>query len=710
MRNIMNLFNTLRRITAATVFAILFAFISPVITHGAEGWELTTQEAQKSFAAIRSHVYETSVTIKGTSPFSDKTHTGGVQFWGMYGNVQKPYVSQTLLADYTWTAAPAGKVDQSISLQELLTGSDNLMTYNNLPARLRTFMEDPRNTQFLNAQQCTFDIPVQWDDSRAIHQPTTSSPAHADYPNNGYFVWYWDLVKITIKWSDCDTPPPPSVCTNTTRQEGEWSQWVLNPETGKEERNRIIRYVDANDNTNVCSQETEREERTPTNVPCTNTTRQEGEWSQWVLNPETGKEERNRIIRYVDANDNTNVCSQETEREERVITTTEECEQTPFEIQGRVISPCGAERPVLEITRLYEPTFKGASKGDGIPRNDKGEPIFIDGKHRPDAVVPSIPGWSRDSVMSKLNSIKPNNYFFKEKGVVELTWKLIIKTFGAAELDGMWVHVADCDDNCGALDGTQGGTEAQRAARWRFIPGQVHFEPTCADNDLTVNKTVNWNGALGDQNINFTIVVSGTDNNVLQRQNVGYQGGTLNFSNLPDGNYSVYEENAGERWSATIDNGNVTLNGGANVVINIVNDFIPLECVDCAIGDSRPANQAPEGDYLRLNGNYYVTDGQPEYTEQGGLIAPKRGMSNSGGDYRAHYDQGGVYTTLHNGQEVEIREDGVVKHYVTANARTVDKNASLPQGQYKTLGTCEYDHEARRFTGKLVIVDLIPID
>jgi LPXTG-motif cell wall-anchored protein len=158
------------------------------------------------------------------------------------------------------------------------------------------------------------------------------------------------------------------------------------------------------------------------------------------------------------------------------------CEDTKFVVEGRVLNSCGAEKPVLEITRLYQPTFKGLSRKDSIPRDASGQPLLIDDAHWIDAVVPSIAGWSREAVVEALQSRaqaegQPENYYLQNPDKV--TWRFLIANFGADRIEGFYVHIADRDDNCGALAGNQGGTDQQRVSRWVLIQGTAQFEPTC---------------------------------------------------------------------------------------------------------------------------------------------------------------------------------------------------------------------------------------
>ncbi len=158
------------------------------------------------------------------------------------------------------------------------------------------------------------------------------------------------------------------------------------------------------------------------------------------------------------------------------------CEDTPFVIEGRVINSCGAQQPVLDITRLYQPRFTGAARHDGLPRTTDGSVIPIDDTHWIDAVVPAIEGWSRESIVGALEKKaqaeqRASDYYLQHPDAV--TWALIIDVFGADRISGFYVHVADRDDNCGALSGNQGGTQALRDSRWRLIAAAAQFDPIC---------------------------------------------------------------------------------------------------------------------------------------------------------------------------------------------------------------------------------------
>ena len=83
-----------------------------------------------------------------------------------------------------------------------------------------------------------------------------------------------------------------------------------------------------------------------------------------------------------------------------------------------------------------------------------------------------------------------------------------------------------------------------------------------ARGSLEVTKTVNWNGVAPDPNQTFTICITGPSHlsPTLQNggcQNAGSAGGTLTWSNLLAGNYTVAENDPGSAWVTSGGNGAV---------------------------------------------------------------------------------------------------------------------------------------------------------
>ena len=76
--------------------------------------------------------------------------------------------------------------------------------------------------------------------------------------------------------------------------------------------------------------------------------------------------------------------------------------------------------------------------------------------------------------------------------------------------------------------------------------------------DITVRKVVDWNGNDVDQGQTFTLCISGGELNEPLCGQVGYDGGSVTFYDLPAGTYTAYEWDPGEDW---------TISGGGQVVL-----------------------------------------------------------------------------------------------------------------------------------------------
>ena len=124
--------------------------------------------------------------------------------------------------------------------------------------------------------------------------------------NTGVFC-HDEEEKETQPYTDCETE-------NLRAEEGVWSEWAYNPDTGMDERTRTISYYDVNSGV-FCHDEEEKEERSYGECAPENLRTEEGEWSEWVYNPDTGNMERTRTISYYDINTGT-LCDMEEEKQE----------------------------------------------------------------------------------------------------------------------------------------------------------------------------------------------------------------------------------------------------------------------------------------------------------------------------------------------------------------------------------------------------------
>lgn len=97
--------------------------------------------------------------------------------------------------------------------------------------------------------------------------------------------------------------------------EGEWSDWVTDPETGNRSRTRQVKYPDKYSGV-ICKTKTQTQ--TENYDVCSELgERVEGEWSDWQVDDESGREFRTRTISYIDKFDSTTTCLPDIETEWR---------------------------------------------------------------------------------------------------------------------------------------------------------------------------------------------------------------------------------------------------------------------------------------------------------------------------------------------------------------------------------------------------------
>ncbi len=77
--------------------------------------------------------------------------------------------------------------------------------------------------------------------------------------------------------------------------------------------------------------------------------------------------------------------------------------------------------------------------------------------------------------------------------------------------------------------------------------------------NLQVSKTVNWNGVQVNEAQSFQICIAGPSFPAGDCQDVGPNGGILNWTNLVPGEYSVAETNPGSEWTVVTEGGTVTV-------------------------------------------------------------------------------------------------------------------------------------------------------
>lgn len=110
-------------------------------------------------------------------------------------------------------------------------------------------------------------------------------------------------------------------CEEVVEESGVWSEWTVDPnDDTREMRTRTIYLWDAEDETHSCGSRTETEYRPVETEMCTVTTTEYGEWSDWTIDPNDDTQEmRTRTVYLWDAEDETYACGENTETEYRPI-------------------------------------------------------------------------------------------------------------------------------------------------------------------------------------------------------------------------------------------------------------------------------------------------------------------------------------------------------------------------------------------------------
>ena len=117
---------------------------------------------------------------------------------------------------------------------------------------------------------------------------------------------------------------------------------------------------------------------------------------------------------------------------------------------------------------------------------------------------------------------------------------LAIDSSGRAYLTGN-TQSGDFPVTTGAFDTLLGGTQDAFVSKLAIAKGS-----------LSVTKTVNWNGVTPDQGQSFSICITGPSYPAGNCQTTDYDGGTLTWSSLIPGSYTVAETDPGPSWTAQL--------------------------------------------------------------------------------------------------------------------------------------------------------------
>lgn len=93
---------------------------------------------------------------------------------------------------------------------------------------------------------------------------------------------------------------------------------------------------------------------------------------------------------------------------------------------------------------------------------------------------------------------------------------------------------------------------------------------------LEVTKTVDWNGMTPDQSQTFQICITGPSYSTPNCKSVGYNGGTVTWTGLIPGDYTVTETNPGSQWIVTITGSPATVPAdGGKATAGVNNKYNP---------------------------------------------------------------------------------------------------------------------------------------
>jgi uncharacterized repeat protein (TIGR01451 family) len=167
-------------------------------------------------------------------------------------------------------------------------------------------------------------------------------------------------------------------------------------------------------------------------------------------------------------------------------------------------------------------------------------------------------------------------------GGTEAVFTITVTNTGDVTLDN--VTVADvlasgCDADLGSLDVQDSETYTCTAAGVEADftnTATVTGEPPVGDDvsasdsadvtvvypDLSITKTVNWNGVTPDESQEFEICIAGPSYPGGDCQTAGYDGGVLYWYDLTPGDYTVTETDPGSAWDVTITGSPATVSAG----------------------------------------------------------------------------------------------------------------------------------------------------
>ena len=191
--------------------------------------------------------------------------------------------------------------------------------------------------------------------------------------------------------------------------------------------------------------------------------------------------------------------------------------------------------------------------------------------------------------------------------------------------------------------------------------------------DISITKTVNWNGVAPDESQEFEICIAGPSYPGGDCQTAGYDGGILYWYDLAPGDYTVTETDPGSAWNVTITGSPATVSAGdVSVSASVTNahKLGRLEVTKTVDWNGVPAdaNQTFE---ICITGPSYPggdcrTVGSSGGTLSWGDLVP--------GDYTvAETDPGSAWDVVITGSPATVPDDGGTASAGVTNARKLGR-------------------------------------
>ena len=165
---------------------------------------------------------------------------------------------------------------------------------------------------------------------------------------------------------------------------------------------------------------------------------------------------------------------------------------------------------------------------------------------------------------------------------------------------------------------TPGAIDTTFAASWDTFVACLDASPS----DLAVTKVVDWSAMSPDVSQLFTVTLTGPSHPGGDSRTVGHTGGTLTWTNLVPGIYTLDEVDPGIGWGVAISDPQVTISGGVDATATITNTFRPGGLVLTKAVDWSGITPIPSQTFaLRITGPSYPSGNTQTVGHLGGTVA-----------------------------------------------------------------------------------------